>query len=543
MWQLLTNWYRKDYVGFVFVFLFFIISFGIMYFATDRFISLDDQFFHIRFTEIIKERGLDAFRDFKWLYFSKIAQDQSYFENYHFLFYLTLLPFTAITPLYLGIKWYAIIFGALAFTGLYYFLRKLGEKYPLIWTVLIFAAVNTRFVLRFINARPLTLAPVLLLFILYLLYRKKYLGALFLSLFYFLWHSATFIFPLVVAGVYLGINRLTTKRWDWKIFLYPLIGVAGAYTLMALLVPGFFQFMRDITFSVIYQAIVMGRENIIEGTELYPADYFAFVRPNILFFTLLIIAWGSELYRWWNRQKQELSVPLTDERSTLRLTLLALTILFLIATFLVRRNSDYFIFFAGAYLAMAINQILTGSQILPPQLRPWLVGAAIVVSLFFFTDNLLVARNQISQARPHELLAPVADWLKANVPPGQILFNVSRDDFPTLFYYDQDHYFVTGLETRFLYDYDPRRYWLWQHISQDGVACPEATCPETNAQNPTERGQGIAETLLKDFQTRFLITNYQFPKLNAVIDQTPNFQQFYGDQYYAVYLINPTPVK
>lgn len=528
---------KKLLVSLILVFLFFAGSFGLIYLTTDRFISLDDQFFHIRFAEIIKERGLDAFRDFKWLYFSKIAQDQTYFENYHFLFYLTLLPFTLVNPLYLGIKFYGLVFGALAFSLLYFVLRRLEVKYSFFWTVFTIAAVSTRYLLRFLNARPLTLAPALLLLLVYFLYRKKYKQAFLISLFYFYWHSATFIFPLVVAVTYFVINRAAEKKFEWNQILFPTLGIVLAYSSMTALAPGFFQFMKDVTFNVIYRIIIPGQEAIVEGTELYPVDYLSFIRPNIIILILLIIAWAGEWYAFRARQKNTADPESNRNPATLRLTLLTLTLIFLIGTFLVRRNSDYFIFFAGTYLAVAVSFLFTKIQFSDSSLKKILTGGVLVTLTFLLIDNLVTSRYFISQARPHELIAPTAEWLKTNVPKGDVVFNASRDDFPTLFYYNPDNNYVVGLEARFLYDYSPRLYWLWWHISNDGLTCEQAVCAElpSDGKKGAIAGQTIAQTLIRDFQTKHVVSTPQFPKLNKALSQSPLFKPVYHDQYYVIY--------
>jgi len=526
----------KDYQRFILVFLFFFLCLGLMYFTVDRFISLDDQFFHIRFAELIKEKGLDAFKDFKWLYFSRIAQEQTYFENYHFLFYLVLIPFTLFSPLHLGIKFYGVIFGALAFWLLYYFLKKIGEKYPLFWTVFVFAVFSIRLLLRFVNARPFTIAPALLLIFLYLLYRRQYIWALVLSSVYFGWHSPTFFLTLVVAGVYFLIVRLTAKKTDWKLVVYPLLGTVLAFLATLLFAPHFLKFMKDVTFSVIYRTLLFGKENLIEGTELYPVDYFTFIRPSVIIFGLLVVAFGFELFSFFHRRKQSagdltvLAVDVDDKRA-LRLTLLAMTVIFLLGTFFVRRNSDYFVFFSGAYLAMAVNLLLANLKFDNLSLQKFLAGACIVLVAFLFIDNLVLARSLISQAQPHELIEGAASWLKNNAGKNEVIFNVSRDDFPTLFYYNQNNYYITGLEARLLYDYSPRLYWLWWHISSQGQACAEPVCHETSD------GGAIAQVIAKDFQSKYVISNFRFDKLNGIMSQSAAFKLVYEDSYYSIYQI------
>jgi len=47
---------KNPLVRLLIVFAFFVFVFSLVYFTTDRVSSLDDQFFHIRFAEIFRER-------------------------------------------------------------------------------------------------------------------------------------------------------------------------------------------------------------------------------------------------------------------------------------------------------------------------------------------------------------------------------------------------------------------------------------------------------------------------------------------------------
>jgi hypothetical protein len=49
-------------------------------------------------------------------------------------------------------------------------------------------------------------------------------------------------------------------------------------------------------------------------------------------------------------------------------------------------------------------------------------------------------------------------WAKKNIPPGERIFNCNWDDFPKLFFYDQSHSYVYGLDPNYLYSRDPDLY-------------------------------------------------------------------------------------
>lgn len=297
-----------------------------------------------------------------------------------------------------------------------------------------FAAVSVRHLLRFLNARPLTLAPALLLLLPYLLYRKKYGWALLVSALYFYWHSATFFFPLLIAAIYFLVQLAIERKLEWKIIIFPFLGIGLAYLSLTALAPGFLEFTKDVTFGVIYRTIVSGQETIAGGTELYPVNYLTFIRPNIIILILLIMAWAGEWYAFRTRQKNTVDPESNGNLTILRLTLMVLTLVFLIGTFLVRRNSDYFIFFAGAYLAVAASFLSAKIQFPDSLLKKILTGGVLTALLFLFIDNLGTSRYLIVQTRPHELIAPTANWLKAKALSQSPLFKpVYSDQYYVIF--------------------------------------------------------------------------------------------------------------
>jgi len=82
-----------------------------------------------------------------------------------------------------------------------------------------------------------------------------------------------------------------------------------------------------------------------------------------------------------------------------------------------------------------------------------------------------VSAYQVEQARRLIATPTVPDqyragtqWLLEHVPKGAIIFNASWDDFPKLFYYDQDHAYVTGLDPVYLSDHNPDLGRLYERI-------------------------------------------------------------------------------
>jgi hypothetical protein len=57
-------------------------------------------------------------------------------------------------------------------------------------------------------------------------------------------------------------------------------------------------------------------------------------------------------------------------------------------------------------------------------------------------------------------------WAKQNIPAGERIFNCNWDDFPKLFFFDQMHSYVYGLDPNYLYSKDPELYTLLMDITQ-----------------------------------------------------------------------------
>src|ERR1043165_8214813 len=91
-----------------------------------------------------------------------------------------------------------------------------------------------------------------------------------------------------------------------------------------------------------------------------------------------------------------------------------------------------------------------------------LVALRLGVFLFF---NLRAEAQEIGRSEAHDYYKAGADWMRANVPRGQIVFNTDWDDFQRLFYFDEMHYYVSGLDPSYLFDKNPDLSRLYDRIT------------------------------------------------------------------------------
>jgi len=96
---------------------------------------------------------------------------------------------------------------------------------------------------------------------------------------------------------------------------------------------------------------------------------------------------------------------------------------------------------------------------------------ALALSIFLFF-NLRSTVKEIGQSEPHDHYRAGAEWLRSNVPAGQIVFNTDWDDFPRLMYYDPTHYYVSGLDPSYLLDKNPDLSQLYDRITLGQIEDP-----------------------------------------------------------------------
>lgn len=537
----------RPYLKTLLVFSFFTTLFSVLYFSVYTLSTGDDHFFHFRFAELMREKGLlESFRDFKSLYFSKMAQGNEYFVYYNFLFYLFIMPFTYIQPLFLGIKLYAIITASLAFTILYWCIRNVGVRFAFLWTVVLCSITGSSLMFRFFLSRPYILAPALLLLLLYCLHRKKYLAVFLLNLAYLFWHSSTFFFSFGIVFVYYIFEKFYGDKGDYKNLIAGAGGTVAAISLTSIIKSDFLLFMYD-TVVGIYKDTILGKVvELPEGGELYKADLFEFFRSNELLAPVFILAIVFFVYKYINSKRVDFvdDVALSEPRKHLTGAVFFLAISFFLGTVLIsRRFQDFFVFFGGFFMVMSLDEILGFIKVGSGTVYRAIRVSVIIVFIYLFAFNILALQSIFSGGARPETFEKVGDWLNKNVPEGEVVFYPTWNWFPQLYYHSPKHNYVAGLEPRFLYVYSPDLYWKWTHISNNGYICKTEECPNMDKisklmkkKDATKKewykkdGELIANSIYNDFKSSYVVSSKSFANLNEVMDNNNSFEKVFSDQ-------------
>ena len=104
--------------------------------------------------------------------------------------------------------------------------------------------------------------------------------------------------------------------------------------------------------------------------------------------------------------------------------------------------------------------------------------AAVSLAVVFFANVYRTSRD-ISESEPRDYYAEGAAWMRAKIPPGELVFNTDWDDFPRLFYFDSSHAYVSGLDPTYLYDRNAELSKLYDKITtgrrgRSGTADPRS---------------------------------------------------------------------
>jgi hypothetical protein len=95
----------------------------------------------------------------------------------------------------------------------------------------------------------------------------------------------------------------------------------------------------------------------------------------------------------------------------------------------------------------------------------WTIGALLTIFIFYnvrgvdFDWWFKIKQEGLTQSiagnEPNTKYQRSMTWFNENVPAGERIFNCNWDDFPKMFFYDQKHSYVYGLDPHYLYTKNP----------------------------------------------------------------------------------------
>ncbi len=489
-----------------------------------------DSFYHITHAKIYRERGI-FYGEFPWTQFSVMKDLKA---DIWWGFHLFLIPFTFVKDGILGIKLAGAFVTFLTLAGFYWVLRRLKTIWPFLWT-LIFTAAAADVMYRLTMTRPHNLSLVLALAVFALIFtngRKTTFAALgIISSFL---HAALSWLPIFVVLVSNLIFKIRREPVQWKNTLCLALG-----SIIGLLArPQPWGALKLVYIQVVNLTIAkVNGLPLTFGRELKPPAFDSILRntaPLLLILTAALI-----FYKIARRS----SNPESANQKNIFFSALAIgTIFFFITTFMARRSYDIFAGFSIIAAASALTLYINNREIIKQ--RPTHQKSRRIIISFLIIAVGLLGLNSIPVFKKYNDTAWIpthlkesALWLKENSEPGEIVFHTSWDQFGSLFFWNQQNYYINGMDPIFMYAYNPSLYWK-NHFMFTTDEAYNQTCGKIRCTQ--EEAEDTARVLANDFKASYVVLRKaQNPKTYFFWLKENKFPLVFENQKEAVFKIPP----
>lgn len=442
-----------------------------------------DGYYHMKWSRLLWEslRNHSFPPRFTWLPLTTL-NPQDYVDH-HLLFHFFQMPFTWFGDLRLGAKISATIFASLAMFSCYWLLVRYRIRYPLLWLLALLAA-SSPFLYRLSMAKAPPFAIIYLVIGIHLLFKKKYWPLLPLG-FIFTETYDMFVLLILAVLIWTAVIGWTERRFEWRPIVWVLVG-----TLAGLVINPYFPKNLYLFYEHLKTKITKSGFTTKVGQEWYPYSSWEFLGNSFVACVAMLVGYLT-------------FDPADRKRAHHSLFFLVFATILMIMTARWRRIAEYWPPFAVMFCAFTLQPWLEGTRStltrlstdMLDELQPFLdrhepatpnqqddiyaflrstaVAMIAVMLAFIFFLNFVGVRaygidgltEEIARSQPHDYYRKSAEWMRANVEPGQIIFNTDWDDFPRLFYYDPTHAYVSGLDTTYLYDKDRKLSQLYDRIT------------------------------------------------------------------------------
>jgi hypothetical protein len=416
----------------------------------------NDSFYHIKMASLMPQVGL--LREFPWLKFCYFTDEGQAFISHHYGFHALLVPFVKLSRWLTGDelpggRWAICTFFGLMLVLLDRLLVIARTPWRWLWLPL-FVLLPFQFFTRHAFIRAVTPSLVLMLLILLLMFRRRYVWTAFAVALYVHLYMGGVIFGPLIVGLYVVAMLIAPPkdgRNSWRLAVW---AVAG-WTIGIATHPyrdGMWEFLRMQVFGTGLSP------DIQVGKEWKPYnDLWWFAQMS----GVTLGVWAAAVFA-----RLRLGKPANAEE----LALVLMNFAFLVLTLKSRRFIEYwpmFCLLSAAYLAAPVIGNITESLQRRAKARTHdrlvklapigVVGlAAMVVAISPVWQEI----RRTSQC-DYDLSAIRAamDFLQEQSQPGEVVFTDDWDIFPVYFYYNSHNHYVVGLDPKFTH---ARRPDLWE---------------------------------------------------------------------------------
>ncbi|HCC22653.1 TPA: hypothetical protein DF272_00535 [Candidatus Falkowbacteria bacterium] len=487
-----------------------LLFFSFLQFSTN--LGDPDAFYHAKIIKLMQQNLIVS--DFSSMQFSTL---KDIYTDHHFIFHLLHLPLSDIFNPLMTVKVGNIILTTAFFLIFYWFLIK--QKIPLRWLLitLLFLCPPFIFRLSLIKANSLSLI-FLILFISLFFYALKpryflltcFLAFLLACLYVLSYGGWILILPIFFIFSFV---HLWSKQRPTKTLLSLLFSLILGLGLGLLLHPYFPQnlfFFKQQIFDI---GFINLQNQINVGTEWYRtslSDFIASLRFIIIFF---LIAFILNVLNWKKTTHPTVFFFL-------------LTLIFTIFTIKSRRYVEYLAPFVVLFIGQSFSQnlplllefwtqIKTYFSRLPYIFAGIVISSLVLVNIIFTTASLWINLNDF----PYNFYQSASIFINRELPRQSPIFHTAWDEWSPLFYYTDNHTFISGLDPTFSYLFNPAKHLLWQTLAAGYDTDPIRTIPT-------------------DFNAKYIVANKGYDRFIAQLNSDPRVSLIFEDDHSLIYVIN-----
>lgn len=511
----------------------FLVSFFVfLSFQWSTYFPDPDSFYHLKVAELIRDHGV-VFH-FPWARYTVLSQ---IYIDQHFLYHVLLIPFVSFIQPFLGLKIATAFFSAAFATVFFLLLNILKVRYPYIWVFFLLTTIPLTF--RLSLAKAVSISLFFLFLGIIFAVKKKYWWLFFWSALY-VWTYGGFPLLIVLSSILIFFRFLYTKKFFVALELFCSV-IFG--TLFGIIVNPYFPTNLSFYWQQTVQIGMVNFKDVIGvGGEWYPYGFTELMSGSILLTLFLVVA-----FIWF--------VFHIRHNNAISWVTFFWFIFFLLLTLKSRRYVEYYIPFAVLFTSYMWSYIIDRFFLplyhvllhTPYRHRHVLYGDATkslfkhithsskhwqllykifgVVFVFYFSLMIpaVIFRDYRANIRdtrsgiPYQKFQSSMTWLKDHGIPGETVLHSDWDEFPILFYYDSDHYYIVGLDPTFMYKYNEQLYWDWVHITTGQLK------------------DDLHKVITEEFDARYVFLENDHKSMRKNIEVSGGFKKIYEDSEATIY--------
>jgi len=466
-----------------------------------------DGYFHIKFSYLMAH-GEGIIRKLPWLQYT-IHRD--YYRDHHFLFHVLYIPFT-FGDLRLGAKLAAWVYPTLAVVVFYLVASRRGRLVGAIATLLLLGSAQM-FLNRMLMPRVPALSMLFLLLGTMAILARRYRW-LAVVMFFYVWLFDGFVLLLGMALCFFVSGLLVEGRANWRLLAWTCGGMMAG-----VIVNPYFPRNLSSYFFNLARSLSGAQVEERTGIEWFPLEAWTLLRKALVVWVAFGVGTLLSILRRRTRT-ETLAFFLASAAG-------------MVLAFKARRHLDTWPPLALLFLVWSWADYWEEFRSRFPLRKraPRLALGALALLVLAVPRTYAKEASYLSESqRPFEFYKGAGEYLRNHAPPGSIVFTGSWDDFPYLFFFNTDCYYVVGLDKLYMKRYDPELYKLWERITSGTVMSPSREIRERF------RAKYVVVNLVE--QKGFYLACHYDPDLEQVYSDPPReYRGVKGVRYCAVFKV------